>query len=394
MLPPPPTHLPLIDTRYIDESSSSLIAPTSPVSRYQQLPPRPGGPFRDPTPPPVEEEPVWKRKPPTVFYEPTDEPYVPCEERTDLDEKGYDADGYYVYSRETVPKPRAPYRKHTKRKLTELDKKHICEFHIEHPNARQEDIARQFGIERSTVSKILKMKKAWLEQVTKYSENTSRRRFSKWSEIDSDIDVKYLQKWTDAGIPITDKLLRDTALEIGQSYGLTSMGWFKCTQGWIERFKRRKKISGGVWYLAQAPKAAAFIDTPKRLDSPSVSFEQSTTKRWLEDENPPLPLVDPILDAPAVINPDHIDALQGDQAIQHSPDHHHQTYWQPVISPGDRPPVPNSPTLEDADHALATLANFFKKTDTATLLKGGELRAIQDIRDTLHNYNCNFDDRR
>ncbi|KAH6912533.1 hypothetical protein BKA70DRAFT_1218715 [Coprinopsis sp. MPI-PUGE-AT-0042] len=53
-------------------------------------------------------------------------------------------------------------KKHTKKKLDGLDKKRICLYHANHSNARQEDIAELFGVERSTVSKILKNKEEWL----------------------------------------------------------------------------------------------------------------------------------------------------------------------------------------------------------------------------------------
>jgi predicted transcriptional regulator len=53
-------------------------------------------------------------------------------------------------------------KKHTKKKLDGLDKKRICIYHANHSNARQEDIAELFGVERSTVSKILKNKEEWL----------------------------------------------------------------------------------------------------------------------------------------------------------------------------------------------------------------------------------------
>lgn len=55
-------------------------------------------------------------------------------------------------------------RKHTKKKLNGAEKKHICQYHLGHQNAPQEDIAKMFDIERSTVSKILKLKSHWLNE--------------------------------------------------------------------------------------------------------------------------------------------------------------------------------------------------------------------------------------
>jgi len=73
---------------------------------------------------------------------------------------------YHHFSNDTLQPSqiRSPLRpkKHTKKKLDALEKKKICLYHLEHQNARQEDIAEVFSIERSTVSKILKNKNMWL----------------------------------------------------------------------------------------------------------------------------------------------------------------------------------------------------------------------------------------
>lgn len=50
----------------------------------------------------------------------------------------------------------------SKTRLSNTDRKRICEFATEHPELRQETIGTHFGVERSTVSKILKEKEKWL----------------------------------------------------------------------------------------------------------------------------------------------------------------------------------------------------------------------------------------
>lgn len=55
----------------------------------------------------------------------------------------------------TRPKPK-------KAKLTNALRKEICIYQQQHPHQKQEEIAQRFGVERSTVSKILKEKKTWL----------------------------------------------------------------------------------------------------------------------------------------------------------------------------------------------------------------------------------------
>ncbi|RKF64475.1 hypothetical protein OnM2_018035 [Erysiphe neolycopersici] len=50
----------------------------------------------------------------------------------------------------------------TKRKLTFEKRKLVCEYKRDNPNARQIEIALHFGVERSTISKVLKMKANYL----------------------------------------------------------------------------------------------------------------------------------------------------------------------------------------------------------------------------------------
>lgn len=49
-----------------------------------------------------------------------------------------------------------------KKRLVNRERKEICQFYIDNPTVRQEDIAARWGVERSTVSKILKHKNKWL----------------------------------------------------------------------------------------------------------------------------------------------------------------------------------------------------------------------------------------
>jgi len=61
----------------------------------------------------------------------------------------------------TSPLP-APRPKQRKQRLFNVDRKAICLYHKQYPNARQEDIGMRYGVERSTISKILKHKTKWL----------------------------------------------------------------------------------------------------------------------------------------------------------------------------------------------------------------------------------------
>jgi len=58
-----------------------------------------------------------------------------------------------------TPTPRV---KHKKQRLCNAQRKDICLYAEQNPNARQEDMAMLWQVERSTVSKILKNRDKWL----------------------------------------------------------------------------------------------------------------------------------------------------------------------------------------------------------------------------------------
>jgi hypothetical protein len=53
-------------------------------------------------------------------------------------------------------------RRANKQRLDDARRKEICSYARDRPKARQEDIAIKYGVERSTISKILKHKDKWL----------------------------------------------------------------------------------------------------------------------------------------------------------------------------------------------------------------------------------------
>ena len=60
-------------------------------------------------------------------------------------------------------------------KLWSTDRKKICVFHRDNPGLKQEEIALTFGVEHSTVSKILKEKNRWLNV-----KDDEKMQVSKW----------------------------------------------------------------------------------------------------------------------------------------------------------------------------------------------------------------------
>ncbi|KAJ4001722.1 hypothetical protein F5050DRAFT_1708077 [Lentinula boryana] len=172
-----------------------------------------------------------------------------------------------------------PYAKPKQRKqrLFNVDRKAICEYHIAHPNEKQELIARQYGVERSTISKILKHKEKWLNMElgdargcgtngTGLPLRLAKHRPSKFPPVEFElqrwlveISDKHYASLPDPSThpfdpqnppplhgPFSDASLREKARAIARSHGITPEQ-FKASSGWVENFKQRHGIKNGFW---------------------------------------------------------------------------------------------------------------------------------------------------
>ncbi len=128
-----------------------------------------------------------------------------------------------------------------KKKLRNIDRKMICDYSVANPTIKQDAIANEFGIERSTVSKILKQKEKWLA-IDPQSESAriAKHRAVKFPEVED-----HLTSWVAAlkaqGEPIRDSTIRQEALRIAREIGLGE-DKFKASGGWIEKFRERNSI--------------------------------------------------------------------------------------------------------------------------------------------------------
>ncbi|KAJ7459758.1 CenpB-DNA-bind-domain-containing protein [Mycena latifolia] len=135
--------------------------------------------------------------------------------------------------------------KQKKQRLFNVDRKDICLYHKENPSARQEDIARIYGVERSTISKILKNKTKWLNVPADENLRIAKHRPSKFPEIEDDM-VKWLLECRDTNTVLSDSMIRNKAKDVARTLGIPEER-FKASSGWIENFKHRHGVRAGVW---------------------------------------------------------------------------------------------------------------------------------------------------
>ncbi|KAF8758951.1 hypothetical protein RHS01_02994 [Rhizoctonia solani] len=117
-------------------------------------------------------------------------------------------------------------RRANKQRLDDARRKEICSYARDRPKARQEDIAIKYGVERSTISKILKHKDKWLSLDTNPRKSIPvKHRPSKFPEIETEL-LKWVRQCQENGTNITDTRIKAKAKECAAEIGLPE-GKFK-----------------------------------------------------------------------------------------------------------------------------------------------------------------------
>ncbi|TFK52288.1 hypothetical protein OE88DRAFT_1724991 [Heliocybe sulcata] len=137
-------------------------------------------------------------------------------------------------------------QKHRKQRLFNVDRRAICVYANQNPHLRQEDIAAQYGVERSTISKILKQKARWLNVPADEELKVAKHRPTKFPEIELELH-DWLLDCKEDNIQLTDALIRNKAKEVARSMSITD-DKFKASSGWVENFKHRHGIRKGIWH--------------------------------------------------------------------------------------------------------------------------------------------------
>ncbi|THG97292.1 hypothetical protein EW026_g4675 [Hermanssonia centrifuga] len=115
----------------------------------------------------------------------------------------------------------------------------------ENPHMKQSEIAENFGIERSTVSKILAKKDKWLRVSDNEMRFVAKLRPTKFYMIEGPM-TEWLLECATNNVILTDALIRDKAKSLIPDW--VADGRFKASPGWLDNFKRRHGIKGGAWH--------------------------------------------------------------------------------------------------------------------------------------------------
>lgn len=198
----------------------------------------------------------------------------------------------HALQRRASASPKKGLRKTTK--LTNQDRKNICLHREAHPSIKQDLIGEIFGVERSTVSKILKNKDRWLAITTEeddYFSTPSSPRTSaaplsssrppissssttssapasfvpspattvriiggRYPRLDEEL-VNWARTRVLSGTPLTDEALHSHALSVAPH--IEGCENFKGSPVWLEKFKQRAGISEGTFVDLLSPETKA-----------------------------------------------------------------------------------------------------------------------------------------
>ncbi|KAF3937079.1 hypothetical protein ABW19_dt0206746 [Dactylella cylindrospora] len=125
----------------------------------------------------------------------------------------------------------------SRRTLTDADRRRMCLYHEQHPNVKQTEIGAMFGVERSTVSKVLRQREKYL-----YPDDGPKQPIKRAKGKCPDFD-RALSNWAKnekkKGHIITDEMIRDKAKFFAQSCGVTETQ-FKLN---LDKFKQKNDLA-------------------------------------------------------------------------------------------------------------------------------------------------------
>uniref|UniRef100_A0A1D1Y7S7 Tigger transposable element-derived protein 2 n=1 Tax=Anthurium amnicola TaxID=1678845 RepID=A0A1D1Y7S7_9ARAE len=124
--------------------------------------------------------------------------------------------------------------------ITALTKQQICLKKRENLKLRDEDLAKEYGLDRSTITKILKQRDKWLaiDPNSNYAKQKTQKS-PKFPRIEESLS-QWLSINIGNGNSVSDAQLQEKALEFAQSFGLRNE--FQASNGWISKFKNRHQF--------------------------------------------------------------------------------------------------------------------------------------------------------
>ncbi|RSL65595.1 hypothetical protein CEP54_004185 [Fusarium duplospermum] len=143
-----------------------------------------------------------------------------------------------------VDPPRLPTQHEKSRKtLTTEQKRAMCQFHEDNPGTRQADIGARFGVERSTVSKVLRHKDQYLKRDQEPENPAVKRGKGKHPDFDRTLS-NYVRRQQQRGFKVSDEEIMEQARLFAHASGNQENVLNGLTSSWLQKFKQKHGIGG------------------------------------------------------------------------------------------------------------------------------------------------------
>ncbi|KAJ5130922.1 uncharacterized protein N7515_006961 [Penicillium bovifimosum] len=129
-----------------------------------------------------------------------------------------------------------------RRTLTDDDRRQMCLYHEEHKTAKQTDIGALFGVERSTVSKVLRQKDKYLNPNDR-SRSPIKRAKGKVPDIEKALS-NWAKNYQRKGYPLSDEMIKEKALFFASTCLCPEGKEEVQTAAWLGKFKRKNGLLG------------------------------------------------------------------------------------------------------------------------------------------------------
>lgn len=124
--------------------------------------------------------------------------------------------------------------------LTDSDRRRMCQYHEDNPSVKQTEIGAMFGVERSTVSKVLRQREKYLFPEDR-SLSPVKRAKGKFPDIDRAL-ANWVRHTKSKGIPISDDAIEEKARFFAISVGNNESHLKLNSTTWLEKFKQKNGL--------------------------------------------------------------------------------------------------------------------------------------------------------
>jgi len=166
--------------------------------------------------------------------------------------------------------------------LTDSDRRRMCQYHVDNPTVKQTEIGAMFGVERSTVSKVVRQKDKYLGPENGCP-SPVKRKGSKFPDIERALST-WAKKMQQQGHPLSDDQIKAQANFFAATVNPNNESYLKMhSAGWLEKFKNRNGI-GGAKLTRRASETN--ISDSGSLNPESAGHSASQTRNGISPTSP------------------------------------------------------------------------------------------------------------